>query len=109
LGAQLLELSSCSCQLLDRDQAPVTVSLLQFDPVDGRSLAARLSRYRRRGRACAVAHIQRVRPYPSGIAASTQSVDRYNSFDWAASPLTTQPSAYRYHGGLKSNDTIDTQ
>src|SRR5271166_2844455 len=55
LGAQLLE-SSCSCQLLDRDQAPVTKSLRELDPVDGRSLAVRLSRDRSGGGDCAGEH-----------------------------------------------------
>src|SRR5208283_3104328 len=52
LGAQLLE-SSCSCQELDRDQAPVTKSLRELDPVDGRSLTLRLSGDRSGGGDCA--------------------------------------------------------
>src|SRR5271166_5071447 len=55
LGAQLLE-SSRSGQLLDRDQAPVPKSLRELDPVDGRSLAVRLSGDRSGGRDYAGEH-----------------------------------------------------
>jgi hypothetical protein len=53
-----------------------------------------------------VAGAERGHPHSSTMAASRPTVDRFNSFDWGASPA--RPSAYRYHGGPKSNDTIDT-
>jgi hypothetical protein len=36
--------------------------------------------------------------------ADRQAVDVFNAFDPADATQTTQPNAYRYHGGPKSND-----
>jgi hypothetical protein len=45
------------------------------------------------------------RNWPEAASSSDrQAVDVFNAFDPADAAQTTQPNAYRYHGGPKSND-----
>jgi hypothetical protein len=44
------------------------------------------------------------RYWPEATAPADQQVDAFNAFDPAFAAQTTEPNAYRYHGGPKSND-----
>jgi hypothetical protein len=56
------------------------------------------------GQAFADTAPKNVRYWPAATAPSDQQAYAFNAFDQAFAKQTTEPDAYRYHGGPKSND-----